>query len=1296
MTQLTADTLHSRPMRVETLGQVLYQKTGGNPFFLIQLLKKLHKESLIYFDLSTKLWAWHLERIERMEISENVVDLLVQKIQLLAPSTQAILILASALGVRFDLRLLARESNLPYSTTLKILWTAVLEELIQPMDESYHLIETENLEAQNTEELKQIEIPFRFVHDRIQQAAYSLITETEKEKLHYKIGKLMLYEIPENEVDERIFKILSHFNLALSQFTTEEERQNLAQMNLRACRLAKKAAAYPTAFECISISQQLLVPNSWEENYEFTYDVYLELAECSYLLKRFEHIDELTNMILSHAKTRIDKGRLYILKMNYFTNISSTERAIQEGLECLQLFGIVVQEHPSKLKVLWELGKLKLKFRRHSITSILNLPPIQDEDRHFIMRALIHVSIPAYLINKHLLCVLTCTMVSLSLDYGLCDCSFFAFLSYAGTIEYLFRDYPKAYELGRIAINLCDRYTNSGYQCRVNYAMAIILNHWMQPMSTNEEYMDRAYQAGTESGEIMFMSFIGVFYGFADGAFYKNVDHALKKMHRYRNLIFSCKNKQAMQSYIMKEQILAGLHNSDFDGSFIRTLEFDEEAYFAELKKDSELKNTLQAYTAYRCMTCYLFGHYQDVLRIYNESSETRDALIGLTTERDLNFYHSLTLLALYAESTWLEKWKIRRQVQKNQKLLTRWNQLCPSNNSHRYVLVNAEIARLEGRLADAETLYDQAISFANENEFTIEEALAYELAGRFYLSRNRFLVAKTHLELAYTSYYRCQALSKVSDLDKRFPEMLEKIKLEQERIQQKKRGHDISMPIVSSFSTTTQDSMLDLNSIMQAATILSGEIHLGKLLDKMLKIAIENAGADRAIFLMEQNGRWLIQGEKMLSQEESIVLTGTPYEERVEDLAVSVIQYVVRTNQTVVLDDAMHLGIFTEDAYINKTKQKSILCLPISHQGKLAGILYFENNSSTEAFTPNRLGILRLLSSEIATAIRNAMLYSDLEKASDNLKTLNAQLQYYNRNLENKVTERTHELQDKNIELKETLASLQEMQKQIIQQEKLASLGALTQGIAHEIKNPLNFINNFASLSLELIDDLKKTLTALPEEGQDEVRELASHLQTNLEKIHSHSVRMDGIVVSMLRHSKDSKGQKELTNLNSLLKEYVALSKKSFEQKNSLMNVDIEMILDPNLKKAYVVSQDIGRALMNILENAFYALSQKQKTTPDFQPKLIITSENLSEDIKITIRDNGIGIPEGNRPRLFHPFFTTKPTGTGTGLGLSIAYDIVVHEHAGEIHVQSKEDEFTEFQLRIPSRETKKHALTV
>jgi signal transduction histidine kinase len=689
---------------------------------------------------------------------------------------------------------------------------------------------------------------------------------------------------------------------------------------------------------------------------------------------------------------------------------------------------------------------------------------------------------------------------------------------------------------------------------------------------------------------------------------------------------------------------------------------------------------------------CYIFGRYEEGLHLFDISKDSRQSIQSLTQERELIVYHSLILAALYPKATMWKKISYRWQIRQNLKLLKKWTVACPENNAHRYSLVKAELCKIEGAYADALCYYDQAIQEAHQNQYMLEEGIANERAAALCKEHLNKFIANAYLIQAYECYDKSDAFAKRAELHSLYPTLLEDKPRKKTPLitHSNKRKNTVESLLANGahHSTTEEGSSLDLAAVLQATTIIGGSIHLDSLLKELMKITLESAGADRAFLLLEVNGRWLIQAEKDLNKNRSNVLQGVPFEKEHDLVSAVIIQYVIRTKQTVVLNDAVHEGMFTEDPYIIKKMPKSVLCLPVSHQGKLASILYFENNSSTDAFTAHRLDLLQLLSGQIATSIENATLYSNLKMASENLKVFNKQLEDYNRNLENKVTERTKELQSKNEQLRDTLTALKGMQKQVIQQEKLAALGSLTHGIAHEIKNPLNFINNFSSLSVELLNDLDTITASYSDDSiSSEVHELLSSLKINLQKIHDHSMRIDGIVVSMLKHSKDTKGQKEPADLNQLLKDYVSLMKKNFQDKYPETEVNIDLQLDPSVKPANIVSQDIGRSIINILDNAFYAVNQRQQSSHDpYSPHISITSKQMEKAVEIIIRDNGNGIPKEDRERLFHPFFTTKPTGTGTGLGLSIAYDIVVQEHSGELRVNSKEGEFAEFVVDLPN----------
>ncbi|MBA2728625.1 MAG: AAA family ATPase [Parachlamydiaceae bacterium] len=1338
----TVDTVHCSFEKAAPLAQILFHKSGGNPFYLIQFLKKLHQDNYLHFDKVAKSWDWELQEIQKLDIAENVIDLLVRKIQELPAQTQSILSVAAAIGLRFDLRLVALEANLLPSAILKMLWKAVNDEIIQPISENYRLIESQELEEIN-DEFAPLPILFEFTHDRVQQVAYSLSSDEEKRKIHYKLGKLLLEHryndmiycpgeqvedlscvnapshndlqspnitnieletinqplelsrssnpqfVPADRIDN-IFEIISHLNIAHDQIQNHNERIQLATLNLQASRKAKNSAAYTTAYDCISIAQKLLGENSWSTHYKLTYDIYLELTECSYLTQRFENIDPLSEIILKNARTNLEKGKLYIIKIVLYTNIAQTKQAIDEGLECLQLFNIKFHRNPSKLQIMAELLKVKWKLRKTPISNLEYLPEMNNPEMLFLMNVLTNLSTPAFIIDKNLLCLLTLKMMCITIDYGICDQTYFVYISYATILQLLFRDYKASCKLADISIKIAERSNNNTYRCRANFIMASLINHWSNPLSTSEKYMQNCYIAGLESGEVMYTSFISVFWGFLEGTFFCNLSQALKNLRRYKNTIYSIKSKQPMHSFVVKEGLILALQDPDFRGHTIHYEEFDEPTYFKILSNDLELQVAFQAYVAYRMVIYYIFGLFEEALDLYNYSKPTRESIFSLSQEREINFYHSLVLAALYPNASILKKMYYRFQIRNNQKFLNKWSLACPENNSHRYSLVQAELANLDGNPNEALKYYDLSIEQAHHCHFYLEEGIASERAALLSEQQCNKFVAESYLSHAYGCYSHAEATAKLFQLRSKYPSLSAEKKRKKFTISQSDTLTTIENVLSSgnNRSTTKEGTSLDLAAVMQATTIISGAIHLETLLNELMKITIESAGADRAFLILEVNGRWLIQAERDLNKNHSHVLQGVPFEKEINLVSAIIIQYVIRTKQTVVLNDAQHMGMFTEDPYINKQKPKSILCLPVSHQGRLSSILYFENSHAYDAFTSHRLDLLQLLSGQIATSIENATLYSNLKSASDNLKVFNKQLEDYNRNLENKVIDRTKELQLKNEQLNQTLSTLKSMQKQVIQQEKLAALGSLTHGIAHEIKNPLNFINNFSSLSVELLEDLSSLYPQSKEELKDlEIQNLLSNLKTNLQKIHEHSLRIDGIVVSMLKHSKDSKGQKEMADINLLLKEYLLLSKKNFAEKYPGTSIEIDMDLDPDLRPTNIISQDIGRSLINILDNAFYAVNQRQQQSPtDYHPCISIKSQQLENLVEIAIKDNGLGIPKENRERLFHPFFTTKPTGTGTGLGLSIAYDIVVQEHAGEIKVVSQEGEFTEFIIHLPS----------
>lgn len=1272
---MIVDLLNCTREQASPLAQLLLKKTGGNPFFLIQYIKKLRSDNQIEFDGNTKRWFWDLEAIEKLEVAQNVIELMIKKILLVPKATQDILSMASCIGVRFPIRLLSQLTGMPMSHVLKVLWNAITEDLIKPVGNEYQLIESNTFEEEQLLKLEDKEIAFQFLHDKIQQAAYEMLDESEKKRIHYKIGSFLKASSPEN-VEAIIFEITYHLNKAISIVNNNAEKLEIARLNLIACRKAKKSAAFQTAYENINQAKKLLGENAWDETYDIAYAVFMEAAECCFLVRRFDEIEPLSDIILKNARTNIEKGRLYILKMRFYTNIARTHQAIDEARDCLRLFDITIPKDPGKLRVLVEMLRVKMKLGKDAISKLEYLPPITDPERSFIMDMMISMLPPAFLVSKNLLAYLTFKLMSLSLAWGSHPNSFFIYSSYASVIEVLFKDYKQAYELGLLAIKLSEKTNNIGLKCRVWYVMGVIINHWSKPLKTSEEYMEKTLLYGMESGELAFIAYLVASYGSLEGAYQRDLNESYKRMEKYRNLLLTCGNEQAMLVFIFKSRIARHLHDRDYEGLNIADKDLDEVQLVQKIRSNPELAAAFQSYTVYKGQTLYIFGKYDEAFKLYEESAIGFDKAKLLINEREISFFKALTIAAVYSTAGFFQRLGFRRELKKFIKLHRIWTLHCPANNSYRYAMLQGELARIDGKYEEAFQFYDKAIQLARKYECQREEAVANELAGKLYYFLGKRKTAKGYLDEAHYCYYRWGCLSKVRHMEIQYPDILGAGAAALEI--SSRPQYLLTNPTTARTITLTQSSpeksksSLDLSSVLRAATILSGEIQLDNLVRQLLSIVIENAGADKAIFLMEEGGRWYIKGQRTAEEVESDTIVQN-VEISSNKLPMSLLQYVIRTNSYVVLDNPTKAGRFTRDPYIIAHKPKSVLCFPMMHQGKLTSLFYLENSSTSEAFSARGLEVLNLLTGQITVSLENASLYTKLKE--------------YNRTLESKVSERTKELQEKNTQLQEAFDTLKDMQKQVFQQEKLAALGSISQGLAHEIKNPLNFINNFSTLSIELLQEVEENLDKAGEDIEER-KKLLDDLKLNLRKIHEHSKRIDGIVVSMLQHGKAATSSRETSNINHLLQEYLTLATEKMHQKNPDVPMRIETDLETGIAKVPIVAQDMGRCFMNIFDNSCYALLEKRKLLGEsYMPSLHVTSKELEDAVEILIRDNGTGVPQKDIDQVFLPFFTTKPTGTGTGLGLSIAYDIVVHEHKGQIKLTSKEGEFTEFLITIPKK---------
>ncbi|MSP59687.1 MAG: GAF domain-containing protein [Myxococcales bacterium] len=1243
VTQLLSDTLAAPadPALVD-LAVLVHQKTQGNPFFANQFLTSLAGRKLLAFDPDLGRWSWSLERIREEAITDNVATLMAEKIRSLQPDAQRVVRLGACIGASFDLRLLSAIAAGPAQRTAAELWEAVQAGLILPVGAAYKYVPTDGA-GELTDD--QLGTRYRFVHDRVQEAAYALSDEETRRDVHLKIGRLMLAWTPTEERPARIFDIVNQLDLAIDRVTDPGERIEVARLNLAAGVRAKSSTAYAAAGKYLEVGTSLLAEESWQNDYDLSFALYRHRSECDYLLGRFEAAEAGFDRVLKQARSKGEQRDIYSLKMSLSQSRFQFPEALRAGYDGLRVYGIEVPPDDG-LKAAFgqEFATLQAHMAGRTIASLADLPDAQDPDhkgRGRMLSELIHFG--AY-VNPDLFAYLSAKLINISIEQGNTPGSATGYFGHAMILGAAFGDYASSDQFGRVALAVSERLDDLSARAAVHFFYGMFIDPWRNPIRTLFSFIEKSYVEALESGNLSFVGLSGmqmILMGFIAGDELHGLhDRSVKQFDFQRRL-----NQPIYAAFIASSQrAMVLLTQGAIPADRLESLD------------DGVLRQQLAAVKAWITMhhvfclqTAFLFEDYKEALERSALAADGIASIFGFLGEPELRFYQTLLFTAVHGQATPEEREARAKVCEEHLTKMRLWATNEQGSFLHKQLLMQAELARIAGREQEAMNLYDQAIEAAAQTEFLQHRALTNELAGRFHLGHGRKRIARAYLTEARYAYARWGADAKVADLDRRYEEILPR---------QEDAGKG---------GSGTTAASLDLSTVMKASQAISGEIVLSELVRRLLSTIVENAGAQRGLLILKGDSPLTVELDRTVG-DGAPALHAASYEART-DVATAVIRYVERTLETVVLADASLDGKFQSDAYVARSKPKSLLCMPVLKQKVLVGILYLENNLVAGAFTPERCNVLDLLSAQAAISLENARLYDTLD---------------------NRVKERTRELRETNEELSRTLQQLKKTQKQLIMQEKLASLGALTSGIAHEIKNPLNFVNNFAEASMELTDELREVIeeqrSRLDPTSLKTVEELLADLRENAREINAHGKRADNIVTAMLEHSRSGAGERREADLNALLKEYQSLAYQGLRSQSNSFNVAFEEDYDPSLAPVNVVPQDIGRVFLNLINNACYAVAAKKKQQGErFSPTIRLSTRALGDSIEIRVRDNGGGMPEKVRERIFDPFFTTKPPGEGTGLGLSISHDIITEGNGGTIAVESVEGEFAEFVVTLP-----------
>jgi PAS domain S-box-containing protein len=937
---LVADALHCERLSAHPLAKLVHAKTGGNPFFACQFLTALAEEGLLRFDPSAAAWNWDLARIRAKGYTDNVVDLMVGKLKRLSNTTQDALQRLACLG------------NVVEITTLSLVF-----------GESEDEIHTSFLEAARAGLILRLEGSYAFLHDRIQEAAYALIPEGERAGAHLRIGRVLLASMTADRLAEHLFNVASQLNRGAALLVDVKEKADIAAINLSAGRKAKASAAYASARAYFAVGMALLDKQAWSDQHELMFRLWLERAECELLSGDFEKAEQLIGELLQRGASNVEFADASCLKMQLHVLQGESPKAVDSALTCLRRFDIELPAHPTWEQVQAEYETLWQTLSGRPIESLIDLPLMSDPELHAAMQVCAVLIPPAIFSDFQSFCVLACRMVNLSVQHGMCGASANGCAVLGVILGPEFHRHGEGYRFAKLACDLVEKHGFIAYQAQVYNAMAAVA-FWTQPITSAIDFMRATSRAAVETGNLADACY-GLFQS-VNGLLLRNdpLDAVWCESEMAVDFAREAKFGDAESVFRSQQRFTATMQGRTANFSTFSDGQFDEVTFEAQLTPD-RMPMLICWYWILKLKARFLSGDYAEALAAADKAKLFLVGSARLSNQvLDYFLYAALTVAALYENASVDEQTRWRELLRAHSEQLREWAENYPPTFADKHVLVSAEIARLEDRALDAMQLYDRAIQSAREHGFVQNEGLAHEVAARFYAARGFEAIAHMYLRNARNCYYRWGALGKVKQLDELYPHLRE------ERVR-------------SSISSTigTPVRQLDVETAVKASQTLSSEIVLGNLIEKLMRIAVEHAGAERGLLILLRGDEPQIEAEATTGQGRAEVTVQraaiTPM-----DLPKSVLQYVIRTRERVVLDDASARNLYAEDEYVRAKHARSVLCLPIVKQRKLVAALYLENNLTPHAFTSERVAVLEMLASQAAISLENATLYADLQRS--------------------------------------------------------------------------------------------------------------------------------------------------------------------------------------------------------------------------------------------------------------------------------------------------------------------------
>jgi PAS domain S-box-containing protein len=1321
---LIARALHVSAEAAAPLAEVVHDKTGGNPFFATQFLLSLHEEGLIDLDRASGEFRWDLAGVRARSVTDNVVDLLLSKLRRLSPRTQAAVAELACLGNSVETVTLAAARGSSTEEVQAALAEAVQAGLIFASDWGY-----------------------RFMHDRVQEAGYALLPGEERAGTHLRIARHLTARLSEEEVANRVFDLIDQWNRSADRITDAGELAESMRLNALAGAKAKSSAAYASARAYYERAVALLPREAWSAQHGTALDLHLALAECECLIGSYGRSADLLDLTLSHASTAIDRARVHALRLRLGQLAGEVQAAVAAMLDGLRELGLEIPASDDEAasaaqEELHHVARLLEARRAPGFAA----PTVALDARLRALADLLDEGQSAIFIGRPgLWPFLVLKAVTLRLQHNETTRSRGAYVGAATAIASVTGDMTWALQVSEIAfgaepLTVRNLGTEAG---RLIAKHAAMVNIWCRHFQTSLPLLDAALRACLEVGDLVFagyMTFNVVWLVFESGATLESVAAAARRW----TAIARETHNDAMGEVVRGAARFVGRLRGIYD---IESSSFDFQEKIAKMTPGFNVG--VNFLLAMRQMTAFLEGRYERAWQHTEAMATVLPAVRLLAVEASHHTFRGLTAAALYAEANVDQRRQLLEVVTDEVQRHERWRQHGPENFTTRHALLSAELARIEGRSIEAEHLYEEAIVAAREQKFIHYEALASELASRFYRERGLLTIADSYMLRARACYRSWGGAAKVKQIDGQHPQLA------------------AAAGAAAAGAASFDMEALDLRAVVKASQAISREIVLDDLITTLMRVVLESAGAETAALLLPHGTELTVAALARVDGPRVVVRRPGDDFALAAELPLSVLNYVRRSKERVLLTDASQTNAFSADENLLRRTPKSLLCLPIILQAEVAGLLYLENGVVANAFPPDRVELLAVLAGQAAISLKHARLYADLQRENQERQQAEAALRDNQELLQGIVDHSKALIYAKDLEGRFLLVNRHLAEVLGCDRESLlgktdfdlfpseqagayraVDLRVLTGGLpieAEEVGLAADGVHTYLSVKAPLfepngktyglcgistdITERKRTEEALRQK-EEELRQAqkmeaignlaggvahdfnnlltvilgssellsmrmgSDHLwYEDLHAIEEAGERAAQLTQQLLAFSRKQILQPQIIDLN----EVVARIERILRR---LIGEDIELTFkaDASLGHVLVDPSQAEQILMNLAVNSRDAMPTGGKLT--IETSNVVLDESYANGqvsvvpgphVMLSVSDTGIGMDALTQSRIFEPFFTTKEPGRGTGLGLSTVFGIV-RQSGGTIEVSSELGKGTTFKIYLPQTNESSH----